>query len=212
MKKLQKQEKSSLQKYFEKVKEVSGSGEPFPVNLDEVWPLAYPRKDHAVRDLRETGIEGVDFQFFPNFGEQNLLKTKGVSGGRNKDDYRISVPCLEWLIARRVRAVFEVYRRVFHGMTGTAGSFGTAETADGFEGLDYMDVLRSAGLSVRSGSFWKRIRKYPQEFRHEAGVWTVSLLLAEVIRQQTRMRETYRRLGEKREVYLREQLALELGF
>jgi hypothetical protein len=74
-----------------------------------------------------------------------------------------------------------------------------------------MDLLRSLGLSVTSGSFWKRIRKYPQEFRHRAGVWTVSLLMAEVIRQQTGMRETYRRLAEKREVYLREQLALEPG-
>lgn len=81
--------------------------EEFPVNLDDVWPLAYNRKDHAVRDLSEKFMEGVDYQVFLKNWENPL-------GGRPSNEYHISVSCLEFLVARKVRAVFEVYRQVFH--------------------------------------------------------------------------------------------------
>jgi hypothetical protein len=188
-----------LRGYFGKVLEVARDGEPFPVDLDEVWPLAYERKDHAVRDLRKMCVQSVDYSLFPKNGEK-------VLGHRPDDDYRISISCLEWLIARKVRAVFEVYRRVFHLAAGTDMM---RRTADGFAGLDYVEVLRSLGLSMRSGSFWKRIRKYPTEFRHAEGVWLVSAGMAGLLRQQTRMREMYRELAEKGAKYLERQRALE---
>ncbi|MDR1368820.1 MAG: hypothetical protein LBJ72_01650 [Dysgonamonadaceae bacterium] len=103
-------ERNLLMEYFSRVYELSKSGEQFPVNLDEVWPLAYERKEHAVRDLRKMCVQSVDYSLLPKFGEK-------VLGHRPADDYRISIPCLEWLIARKVRAVFEVYRRVFHLVT-----------------------------------------------------------------------------------------------
>lgn len=84
---------------------IETSREEFPINLDSVWPLVYQRKDHAVRDLTEQFIKDVDFQVFPKIGE---------NGGRPSNEYYLSVPCLEYFIARKVRAVFEVYRQVFH--------------------------------------------------------------------------------------------------
>lgn len=39
---------------------------------------------------------------------------KNSENGRPTNKYMLSVPCMEYLIARKVRAVFEVYRRVFH--------------------------------------------------------------------------------------------------
>ena len=93
--------------YFRGVRELSLSGKEFPVNLDEVWPLVYERKDHAVRDLKKNFIQDIDYQVFPIF-EENL------SGGRPVDCYMLSLPCLEYFIARKVRPVFEVYRRMFH--------------------------------------------------------------------------------------------------
>jgi hypothetical protein len=197
---------NSVQGYFAKVLKLSNAGDTFPVNLDDVWPLGYGRKEEAVRALRETGIENADYQFLRRNAEQNPLSINGVSGGHNRVDYRISVPCLEWLIARKHRAVFEVYRKVFHRAIGNV----SMRKADGHEGVDYADLLRSLGLSVRSGSFWKRIRKYPQEFRTENGAWYVSALMANVIGQQAQMRQTYVMLAEKRERYLTGQL--ELGF
>lgn len=99
----------AIKDYFQKVFELNESGNEFPVDLDDVWPLAFKRKDHAVRELVGKFIEGVDYQQLPKNGEQNI-----GSGGHNKVDYMIPVSCLEYLIARRVREVFEVYRKVFH--------------------------------------------------------------------------------------------------
>lgn len=49
----------------------------------------------------------IDYQVFRQNPENPL-------GGRPSNEYRLSVSCLEFFIARKVRAVFEVYRQVFH--------------------------------------------------------------------------------------------------
>ena len=96
-----------LEAYFRKISELADSGQEFPADLDEVWMLAYPRKDHAVRELKNNFLESIDYQVFPK-NEENPL------GGRPKEIYELSVPCLEYFIARRVPEVFNVYRQVFH--------------------------------------------------------------------------------------------------
>lgn len=75
----------------------------------EVWPLAYSSKEKAVRALRSNNnfIKGVDYQFLAQNGEKS-------DKGRPADMVVLSVPCLEFFIARKVREVFEVYRLVFH--------------------------------------------------------------------------------------------------
>lgn len=40
--------------------------------------------------------------------------------GRPSKDYMLTVSCMEFFIARKVRAVFEVYRQVFHKATTTS--------------------------------------------------------------------------------------------
>ena len=99
---------SEIKNYFSSILELSKSDNEFPINLDEVWMLVYPRKDHAVRALKENFLEGIDYQSFPKNGEQDW-------GGSNRIDYHLTVACLEFFIARRIRPVFEVYRQVFHG-------------------------------------------------------------------------------------------------
>nr|DAF71380.1 MAG TPA: hypothetical protein [Caudoviricetes sp.] len=44
--------------------------------------------------------------------------------GRPQNTYMLSIPCLEYLIARKVRPVFEVYRQVFHKVAGGGISLG----------------------------------------------------------------------------------------
>ena len=116
-----------IKAYFEEVLRLSRDSEEFPVNLDEVWPLVYSRKDKAVRALKEGElfIEGIDYIplpqngerlegiLLPIFGEQDGKRAKQW-GGNNQVTYMLSVPCLEFFIARKVRPVFEVYRQVFH--------------------------------------------------------------------------------------------------
>ena len=130
---------SEIKAYFIQVLNLSRSKEEFPVNLDEVWALAYKEKGKAVRALRtnELFVEGIDYQVFTPNGQ----KTDGVfaQNGKKSDDtqddgksvmgrpqntYMLSVSCLEFFIARKVRPVFEVYRQVFHKVAGGGISLG----------------------------------------------------------------------------------------
>lgn len=102
---------AEIKQYFNAILKLSKASEEFPVNLDEVWPLVYGRKEEAVRSLTSAPqfIEGVDYQVLRRNAEQRTGR-----GGHNKIDYKLSVSCLEFFIARKVRDVFEVYRQVFH--------------------------------------------------------------------------------------------------
>lgn len=104
----------SIRSYFEKVLELVESGEDFPVNLDDVWPLIYSDKGKAVRVLTgDNGfIKNIDYKVFTQNG-------KNPVGGRPTIVYMISVSCMEYLIARKERRVFDVYRSVFHGAVNT---------------------------------------------------------------------------------------------
>lgn len=108
---------SEIKRYFNAVLKLSQADNEFPINLDEVWPLVFPRKDHAVRSLKEDFIEGIDYQTLPKNGEQNV---ENGWGGNNRIDYFLTVPCMEFFIARKVRPVFEVYRKVFHHVANHA--------------------------------------------------------------------------------------------
>ena len=108
-----------IKAYFEEVLKLSKNSKEFPVNLDDVWPLVYSRKDKAVRALQSNDLflQNVDYQVFPKNGENSwVLAQNGgkVRNGRPTEIYMLSVPCLEFFIARKVRPVFEVYRQVFH--------------------------------------------------------------------------------------------------
>lgn len=98
---------STIRKYFEAVLKLSNSINDFPINLDSVWGLAYNNKGDAVRALKKNFIEGIDFIVFSK-------NAKNPQGGRPTENVCLSIPCLEYFIARKVRPVFEVYRKVFH--------------------------------------------------------------------------------------------------
>lgn len=112
-----------IKAYFEEVLKLSKDSKEFPVNLDDVWPLVYAEKGKAVRALKsnELFVEGIDFILLaPNGNQDSPLAQNGKRmangqfNGGDKVTYMLSVPCLEFFIARKVRPVFEVYRQVFH--------------------------------------------------------------------------------------------------
>lgn len=99
-----------IKAYFEGILKLYQSGEQFPVSLDEVWALAYSRKDKAVNALRRGQFfEGTDFQASQN---RKVVSINNLQNGV-PTDIRLSVKGLEFLIARKNRSVFEVYRNVF---------------------------------------------------------------------------------------------------
>lgn len=98
---------TEIRRYFAAVLKLSQSDQEFPVNLDEVFPLVYNKRSDAVDVLSKTFIQDVDYKVL----RQN---PQNPAGGRPKIEYLLSVPCMEFFIARKVRPVFEVYRKVFH--------------------------------------------------------------------------------------------------
>lgn len=104
---------SEIKAYFNAVLKLSKSDNEYPINLDEVWPLVYSEKSKAVRALKENFIENVDFKPFAQNGER--LSNGQFSGGGTI--YYLTLSCMEFFIARKVRPVFEVYRKVFHKTT-----------------------------------------------------------------------------------------------
>lgn len=146
---------ATIKSYFQGILKLTRENKEFPVDLDDVWMLAYSEKGKAVRALKESFIENIDFiskldknnpiNSLAQNGKQDLIKTKtelfndsvnntnssqttenksldqnikqdtkNSWGGQNKIKYYLSVSCLEFFIARKIRAVFEVYRQVFH--------------------------------------------------------------------------------------------------
>lgn len=121
-----------LKQYFDGILSLYRSGNQFPVNLDEVWPLVYSRKSDAVEVLQKDFIQDVDYQVL----RQN---PQNPNGGRPTNEYHISVECLEFFIARKVREVFNVYREVFKKVT-------TGEVA--VLPKDYVSALRALADQV----------------------------------------------------------------
>ena len=98
---------SDIERYFRGVLALDQQDKVFSVNLDDVWQLAYSERGKAVKALKQNFIDNVDFISIAQSG-------KTATGGFKKIDYYLTSACLEYFIARKVRPVFEVYRRVFH--------------------------------------------------------------------------------------------------
>lgn len=130
---------SEIKAYFIQVLNLSRSKDEFPVNLDEVWPLVFKFRSDAVRALSKSNlfVKDIDYQVLSTNAQNSevLFHSKNKSneatsdntktdkdgknlGGRPQNTYMLSVPCLEFFIARKVRPVFEVYRQVFHKVAG----------------------------------------------------------------------------------------------
>lgn len=101
---------SDIERYFRGVLALDQQDKVFSVNLDDVWRLAYNRKDAAVRALKANFIENVDYLTLP----QNVERSEDGTFISSGTDYYLTSACLEYFVARKVRPVFEVYRRVFH--------------------------------------------------------------------------------------------------
>jgi hypothetical protein len=100
---------NEIKRYFKAVLKLSQSDNEFPINFDEVWMLVYQDKHKAVEDLKDKFIQDVDYKALT----QKVECSNGIGYSR-RIDYFLTVSCMEFFIARKVRPVFEVYRKVFH--------------------------------------------------------------------------------------------------
>lgn len=114
---------SDLKRYFTAVLELSKSDNQFPINLDEVWMLVYSEKGKAVRALKKNFFEGEDYHLAQN---GKVIQSDEIQNGIEVS-YFLSLSCMEYFIARKVRPVFEVYRRVFHKTAAQPKQLSAAE-------------------------------------------------------------------------------------
>lgn len=152
---------AGIRQYFEAVVRLERENkEQFPIDLDTVWELAYERKDHAVRILNDAFIKGTDFQAFPKKGEAG-------PGTSTKIKYFLTVPAMEWFVARRVPAVFAVYREVFHQAANKhilgmhkdhvflCGMVGSPLTINNVPYWPYSRVMTAAGYKHRPNRLYR---------------------------------------------------------
>lgn len=123
-----------LREYFTKVLELSKSQDEFPVDLDDVWPIAYDRKDSAVKAIKksELFVNREDYvtektrEVFRHLAENSpteITTEEKDLGGRPEEKYYLTTSTFEFFIARKVRPVFEVYRRCLHAMARRDADF-----------------------------------------------------------------------------------------
>lgn len=138
-----KSSESEIKAYFEGIAKLMRVNEQFPVNLEDVWQLVYSTKGKAVQTLKrsELFVEGIDYQIFnqkvKKSGVFNQEEKNSDFMGRPTQVFMLSVPCLEFFIARKVRPVFEIYRKVFHKVVDTV----QASTVSTFQPISYVDTL-----------------------------------------------------------------------
>lgn len=126
---------SDIERYFRGVLALDQQDKVFSVNLDDVWQLVYSERGKAVKALKQNFIDNVDYISIAQSG-------KTATGGFKKIDYYLTSACLEYFVARKVRPVFEVYRRVFPSCScaSSAAIFAGADSSQPHVcGLGYQD-------------------------------------------------------------------------
>lgn len=113
---------NEIKSYFIALLKLSRSDDQYPVNLDEVWTLVYENRSDAVRALKRDFLENEDYLPISKNAE---LENQRFNPNP-KVDYKLSLSCLEYFIARKVRPVFEVYRQVFHKTTTAISRHGNS--------------------------------------------------------------------------------------
>lgn len=227
-----------LKQYFMGIVELNKSSEEFPINLDDIWPIGYTRRDNAIRDLKNAFYEGEDYvikdlsqmpdyQVFLKFEEnphdtqksdfqflrknaenlhemqkpdnQRLLKfEENPKGGRPKSYYFLSVSCAEYLVVRKCRPAFEVYRRVFHQVVnGGVNLLGMGK---------YYTIHEYCQMFGKSNnSFYGLIASYRDEFAMIGSMWYISKSLCKMLEMRNnaeRIRLSIREKTVKRQLEL----------
>lgn len=183
-----------LKQYFMGIVELNKSSEEFPINLDDIWPIAYNRKEEAVRALTSEGsgfMQGLDYQFLRKNAEN-------PKGGRPIIEYFLSVSCAEYLIVRKCRPVFEVYRRVFHQVVnGGVNLLGMGK---------YYTIHEYCQMFGKSkNSFYGLIASYRDEFAMIGSMWYISKSLCKMLEMRNNaesIRLSIREKTKKRQLEL----------
>lgn len=192
-----------LKQYFMGIVELNKSSEEYPINLDDIWPIGYTRKNNAVRDLKNAFYEGEDFiikKRLQSADSQSLLKfeQQKIGGDFSTKDYFLSVSCAEYLIVRKCRPVFEIYRRVFHKVVN--GGIDLMGMGKYYTIHEYCQMFGKS-----NNSFYGLIASYRDEFAMIGSMWYISKSLCKMLEMRNnaeRIRLSIREKTVKRQLEL----------
>ena len=225
-----------LKQYFMGIVELNKSSEEFPINLDDIWPIGYSRKDPAVRTLRNEFLEGEDFivkdssqlsdfqrlrknaqqderksdfcsaemwskkDFLQSVDSQRFHQNveNKVGGDFKSKAYFLSVSCAEYLIVRKCRPVFEVYRRVFHQVVN--GGIDLMGMGKYYTITEYCEMFGKS-----KNSFYGLMASYREEFAMIGHIYYISKALCKMLEMRNnaeRIRASIREKTVKRQLEL----------
>lgn len=186
-----------LKQYFMGIVELNKSSEEFPINLDDIWPIAYNRRQEAVRALTDESsgfMQDLDYQFL----RKNAQNYEGHTPGRPVIEYFLSVSCAEYLIVRKCRPAFEVYRRVFHQVVN--GGIDLMGMGKYYTIHEYCQMFGKS-----NNSFYGLIASYRDEFAMIGSMWYISKSLCKMLEMRNnaeRIRLSIREKTVKRQLEL----------
>ena len=178
-----------VKQYFLHVVELDKLSEEFPINLDDVWSLVYNRRQEAVRALVAEDscfVQNIDYQVLRINAQQDSNKW----GGKNIVDYYLSISCLEYLIVRKVRPVFEVYRQVFHQVANG----GTVLFSDNryYTLGEYCQMF-----GKHPNSFYGLMSAYREEFAMIGRTFYISKPLCQMVEMRSQVERVRRTIKER---------------
>lgn len=186
-----------LKQYFMGIVELNKSSEEFPINLDDIWPIAYNRRQEAVRALTDESsgfMQDLDYQFL----RKNAQNYEGHTPGRPVIEYFLSVSCAEYLIVRKCRPVFEVYRRVFHQVVN--GGIDLMGMGKYYTITEYCQMFGKS-----KNSFYGLMASYREEFAMIGRIYYISKALCKMLEMRNnaeRIRLSIREKTVKRQLEL----------
>ena len=225
-----------LKQYFMGIVELNKSSEEFPINLDDIWPIGYSRKDPAVRTLRNEFLEGEDFivkdssqlsdfqrllknaqqderksdfcsaemwskkDFLQSADSQRFHQNveNKVGGDFKSKAYFLTVSCAEYLVVRKCRPVFEVYRRVFHQVVN--GGIDLMGMGKYYTITEYCQMFGKS-----KNSFYGLMASYREEFAMIGRIYYISKALCKMLEMRNnaeRIRLSIREKTVKRQLEL----------
>lgn len=124
--------------FFAGIRSAMKVDDPFPINFEDIWPLAYANRGNGKRSMdRLKFVEGIH-------KKTSLLQPEKRCGdpGYGAEKIMLSVAAAEHMIIEKIPRVREVYRKVFHEW------FDSKETKERLE----RDAVRAEGKEIRKST------------------------------------------------------------
>ncbi len=100
--------------YFTNIKTRYSSGEEYPYDLEELVPVVFSTKPHAVRGINDAGFtQPIDY----SVKTRSDADDTAIGGIRKVTQYFLTPLAFEFLVARKNKDIFDIYHRVFHEAT-----------------------------------------------------------------------------------------------